>query len=889
MPVELEEQMAGIEAGGHLCLFYEKDPAEQMPALVPFIKDGIARNEQIIYVVADQTVAELSCHLKAAGVDVAAETKSGRLKLYTRDEWRQSGPLDSAKKTAQVDEVISQAREQGFKGLRLAVEMTWATDPDVDVGALEQGEAKVNVMFSPAFPVRVICQYNRERLNPEMLIAALHTHALVMVGQSIYPNPFFEAPLILNGNGHGCCDGRHSPAKPARDSKMAYARLNWMLSQLQHVRNALDYRAQNEDLRRRNEQLKQAEEALKQSREHLRAIIENTPECVKIVAPDGTLLDMNAAGCRMVIAKHSYEVIGKSIYELIAHEDRQRYQAMNERVCQGAAETLSFQIIDLGGNRHFMESHAVPLRDPHTGKYNQLAITRDVTDQKASQDAWRFLSAVVESSDDAIITKNLNGIITSWNRGAERIFGYAEKEAIGQPVSMLIPEDRQNEEPGILAKLRKGQRIDHYETIRRRKDGQLMDISLTVSPVRNEEGKIIAASKIARDISLRRRTEEALRESDARFRALIDNSPIPIWVKDCAGAYVLINKRYEEVFHITEREIYGKTDFDFFPPNVARKFRQNDVEVLQSGMPIEVEDTVPLKEGLHTYICVKFPLRKLDGTIYAIAGMATDITARKLAEHDLNEARDRLARVNENLEKRVEERTASLRQMIAQMEEFSYSVSHDLRAPVRAMRGYAEAALEDYGERIDARGRDYLDRIVRGSTRMERLIHDVLTYSRLARSEANLQPVSLQTLVADIVQQYPSMQQPHAEITIRDHLHCVIAHEPSLTQAISNLLSNGVKFVARDTTPKIQIWSEKRDESGYIRLWIEDNGIGVKPEYQHRLFGMFERVHQEEQYDGTGIGLAIVRKAVEKMGGRTGVESDGLTGSSFWIELPPAS
>ena len=168
-----------------------------------------------------------------------------------------------------------------------------------------------------------------------------------------------------------------------------------------------------------------------------------------------------------------------------------------------------------------METHAAPLRDTRTGALNQLAITRDVTSRMADQDAARLLAAIVESSDDAIVTKNLDGIITSWNKGAEWLFGYTAAEAVGMPVFMLIPEDRRDEEPDILSRIRQGQRIDHYETIRRRKDGTLLGISLTVSPVRDAQGNVVGASKIARDISGRRRTEEALRESEARFRALL--------------------------------------------------------------------------------------------------------------------------------------------------------------------------------------------------------------------------------------------------------------------------------------------------------------------------------------------------------------------------------
>jgi signal transduction histidine kinase len=241
----------------------------------------------------------------------------------------------------------------------------------------------------------------------------------------------------------------------------------------------------------------------------------------------------------------------------------------------------------------------------------------------------------------------------------------------------------------------------------------------------------------------------------------------------------------------------------------------------------------------------------------------------------------------EALEALVNERTASLRQVVAQMEEFSYSVSHDLRAPVRAMRSYAEIILQDHGWRLDSEARELLKRVVHNGTRMDRLIQDLLTYSRMSRRELLLEPVSLDRLVREVLQQYPDMRPERADIEVEGPLPDVIAHEPSLLQVVSNLLSNAVKFVPPHERPRVRVGFDRRDAQA--RLWIADNGIGIKPEHQTRLFGMFERIHPEQNYEGTGIGLAIVRKAVERMNGVVGVESDGVSGSTFWFELPLAT
>ena len=263
---------------------------------------------------------------------------------------------------------------------------------------------------------------------------------------------------------------------------------------------------------------KRAEDILRESEERFRAIVETTPECVKVVAADGTLLLMNEAGLGMVGAAAGEEVTGRSVYDLIAPEDRETYRAFNERICADEKGSLEFDIVGLKGRRCRMETHAVPLRRPD-GSIVQLGITRDITGRRKAEETRLLLGAIVGSSDDAIVSKNLNGVITSWNDSAARLFGYTADEAIGQTVaSLLIPADRQAEEPEILARLKRGERVDHFETVRRRKDGSLLDLSLTISPVKDAHGTIIGASKIARDITERKRNEQAIQSLNEQLK-----------------------------------------------------------------------------------------------------------------------------------------------------------------------------------------------------------------------------------------------------------------------------------------------------------------------------------------------------------------------------------
>jgi PAS domain S-box-containing protein len=262
-----------------------------------------------------------------------------------------------------------------------------------------------------------------------------------------------------------------------------------------------------------------AADALRQSEERFRAIVETSPECVKLVAPDGTLLHMNAAGLAMVGAPSVEAVAGRNVYDLIVPEDRERFRAFHERVCRGEKGSLEFQISTLLGVRQQMDTRGVPLRQPD-GQIVHLGITRDVTVRNRAERAAGLLAAIVDSSDDAIISKNLSGVITSWNKAAERLFGYTADEAIGQNITLIIPTDRRGEETEIIARIKRGERVDHFETVRIRKDRTLLDISLTISPVKDLNGNVTGASKVARDITDRKRAEQELRESESRLRTL---------------------------------------------------------------------------------------------------------------------------------------------------------------------------------------------------------------------------------------------------------------------------------------------------------------------------------------------------------------------------------
>jgi signal transduction histidine kinase len=265
--------------------------------------------------------------------------------------------------------------------------------------------------------------------------------------------------------------------------------------------------------------------------------------------------------------------------------------------------------------------------------------------------------------------------------------------------------------------------------------------------------------------------------------------------------------------------------------------------------------------------------------------IATEVAAQLAIALQQTNLREQLQNYTAQLEQRVAERTAELQETNDELEAFSYSVSHDLRAPLRTLQGFTQALMEDYGSQLDDLGQDYARYIVEAAVSMDTLIADLLAYSRLGRTEIQIQPTDLSRVLAEALSQIDTeRRERNAQIILEAPLPQVMAQYRILVQVLTNLLSNAIKFVKPDVQPQVRVWAEEREKS--VRFWVEDNGLGIAEEHQERIFRVFERLHGIEAYPGTGIGLAIVRKGIEHMGGRVGVVSQPDKGSRFWLEFP---
>jgi PAS domain S-box-containing protein len=363
-----------------------------------------------------------------------------------------------------------------------------------------------------------------------------------------------------------------------------------------------------------------------------------------------------------------------------------------------------------------------------------------------------------------------------------------------------------------------------------------------------------------------------------QLMALIDHTSAVIYMRDSDGRYLLVNREYERLFQLRREDIVGLTDHDLFPQDIADDFRANDLKAFARGYPVQMEEQAPSDDGLRTYITVKFPLTDAAGRSYAVCGISTDITERKQAE-------EQVSRLNDELELRVRERTAELEASTRELDAFAYSVSHDLRAPLRSVEGFSQILLEDFGEDLADQARVYLGRIKANVARMAQMIDDLLNLSLATRTELRRERTDVTALAGQVAAELRTRDADRdTEIVVADGLIAQgDAHLIGLV--LQNLLGNAWKFTAHKPDGVIRIGQERRD--GIDILVVRDNGAGFDMRYAHKLFEPFQRLHPASEFEGTGIGLAIVHRIVTRHGGQICAEGTPGGGATFRFTLAP--
>jgi PAS domain S-box-containing protein len=513
-----------------------------------------------------------------------------------------------------------------------------------------------------------------------------------------------------------------------------------------------------------------------------------------------------------------------------------------------------------------------------------------------------WLAALIESADDAIISKTLDGIITSWNKGAQRIFGYTADEVIGKPVTILIPKDHEDEEPTILARLRAGKRIEHYETIRVRKDGKLLDISLTVSPIKGPNGEIVGASKIARDITEQKQARRAFDEASARLKLALDAARLGDWSWDAQTDMVTLSETAANLFGIPPGPHMTWTQMNELLHPDDRQHAKVAVEnALANHSDYDIEYRVERADNTEVWVSSKGRgIYADDGTTVGMLGFLHDISIRKRNEETLQQQAEALLTLNQTAQtarSEAEQAAAQNERLYKQAEEssrlkeeFLATISHELRTPLSAILGWTR--MLRMGQLSPENAAKALDTIERNARAQAQLVDDLLDVSRFITGKLRMDvrpadPNSFIDAAVEAVKPAAEAKGVRVQKVVDTGAVSIPGDPVRLQQVIWNLLSNAIKFTPRGG--RVQIYSQR--VNSHLEIVVSDSGQGISPDFLPHVFDRFRQADQKtsRQHGGMGLGLAIVRHLVEMHGGSVRASSEGEgKGATFTVMLPIA-
>ena len=699
-----------------------------------------------------------------------------------------------------------------------------------------------------------------------------------------------------------------------------------------------DLEETNKLLQTKVNQCEISQQLIRSSEKKLRLALDHAPIPIIVHAEDGEVLQISQTWTELSGYTHediptTDDWIAKAYTE---EQETVRLAIANLYQLEHRVDEGEFKIITASGQTRIWDFSSAPLGRLINGKRIVITTAKDVTETKQAEIALKLTQNrfrnTFEQAAVGIAHLAPDGKWLRVNQKLCQIVGYTKQELLSKTLQDITHPDDLIKDRKFINQILAGE-IQTYAIEKRyiHSSKNYIWVNLTVSLVRNSDGEPDYLISVIEDISDRKELEISLQRSLRRLsnlhkidrailaaekpqaiaQAVIDDiySFLPCqrisfvafdWEQEQAS--ILATKHQDKNLTTTGYQVGLEIWQDLIAQLQDSDQHQDYIVACLSQFP-QLSQAVITKGKTKLDCFLGFPLRSRGNLLgilkiwvedaevittdeFTTVGEICSQIAIALQQARLYKQSQQYA---SQLEARVSERTAQLEEINRELKTFTYSISHDLKAPLRAIQGFALALEEDYAENLDSLGREYTSRLVSNAQQMTQLIEDLLVYSRLSRTEIQLQPTELTALVNRAIEELkPEIELIQAKITVDVPLLPIMGNKTILLQVISNLLSNAIKFVP--SQPRIRIWTEvvpsdtANSEANWVRFWIEDNGIGISRQHQERIFNVFERLHSSEIYEGTGIGLAIVKKGMERLGGKFGVESEPNQGSRFWIE-----
>lgn len=516
----------------------------------------------------------------------------------------------------------------------------------------------------------------------------------------------------------------------------------------------------------------------------------------------------------------------------------------------------------MNGERRVVMPYPQPVFDKAGKVIGAINILVDITEKKESEKNIAWLSALIQSTDDAVISKTLNGIITSWNPAAQRLFGYSAEEMIGQSITRLIPPDRIDEETHIIDRISKGQLVEHFDTLRLTRDNRLIDISLTISPIRDKKGNIIGASKIARDITRSKLAEEKLRQSEKYFNEMANAMSQLVWTAQPDGKVIYFNDRIYE-YKGVDKQADGSWRWEglIHPEDLPSTTQEWGIAIANASV-FAKEHRIQMADGTYRWHLTRIiPYKDEKGNISKWIGTATDIE--------------------------------TIKQISLRKDEFLSLASHELRTPITSVKAYSQLLVNTYKDSNDEFLKNALAKLEIQANKMTKLVTDFLKLSKIESGKLQLtkEKFCINDLVSEIAADIQLVSVNHKIIVQECEPINVVADRERIAQVLANFLNNAVKY--SPGAEEIIVRSEAgKDSNGKnnVTVSVTDKGIGIKPEEHHKIFDRFYRAQSNATipFSGFGIGLYISAEIIQRHDGRIGVNSQEGQGSTFYFSLPQA-